>query len=97
MTNIKDIYCIDINWINKEILRRVNDDEIWDKEEAITNEAKISLLVEISSLLKPIQPLIEDAQAVASVIGMNDKNTVEQHSAALSKYINTQQFDINGN
>ena len=71
MTNIKDIYCLDINQINEQIINFElvikNMEEDTNKRDTEWNElfigtlAQIDLLNGVKSQLKPIQPLIENA------------------------------------
>ena len=61
MTNIKDIHCIDINWINSEITRlyrESNQQTNINPTFANICTHKAFMLESVLSQLKPIQPLI---------------------------------------
>jgi len=61
MTNIKNIYCIDINWIDNQILYYSSGGYGQVEESEIYAKAKLELLQELKSKLKPITSLIEGA------------------------------------
>lgn len=105
MTNIKDIYCLDINWIDERIQLLTRKGISYMGENYPLAHASINgstkELQELKAQLKPIQPLIEDTFDKGLEFGrqetLNTKGILRnQDFTALDKeeYINTKQFEL---
>ena len=107
MTNIKDIYILDINWINKEIeevkyLISIRKSEFPQTSEDFSNLHKEILLETIKAQLKPIKLLIEESFRNGWADREKNKdehppyfhNDLSWGENGLNDYINTKQFEL---
>lgn len=96
LTDIKDIYCIDINDLNIYI------EQLQEQYNKVKSEATYLSIQEslyLKAKLKPITPLIEDAFDDIELLNNLLQYKSEKFEGAIVKskgeYINTKQFKIN--
>jgi len=90
-TALKNIYWIDINWIDEQIKKTEIIKDKWQFPNEIWIEANAIIMVYnyIKAQLKPITPLIEDSWYNGSERGDNGYGNANK----IETYINIKQFE----
>lgn len=98
MTNIKDIYCLDINWLDKEIrdLREeiILSESLRDIPRAGIESFQLETLLQVKNKLNPIEPMV---RGVLDDDRDYRLSTSRKHGVAYKNdehYINTKQFKL---
>ena len=105
MTKIKDIYGIDINWIDEKIyehtqsiikLRYKGDTAANRVADILCNER--DAYIEIKKKLKPIQPIIQSVMDSVNDEQLNEMKMRNEHGSAkgvaFEVYINNQEYQL---